>query len=1379
MKQLKLSPEGMVKDLSKSKFPSQMYFDAKNIRIIATDQQSTFSITNEHGNSQLFTVPIPVIDLVNRRINYTGMDNIAMNLPYATSGVTIPRSEIEVTYTNQNQTAKVSGTQVIVGKAYSRDNVILFTTDDAGFDCIWEIENISTNIPIVVRLKYMRDMQFSSNHPIQAIYNYENSIIEKVYWVDGRSQLRFLNLKQSIANKDLEELIDMSVSVIDTVGRFITSQPTLVSLNSGGSHTAGVIQYAYNLYRVNGSQTTISPLSEMIDLGKSTGGGDLNEIVASMPTISIKNIDTNYTHIKIYAIKYTSYNQAPSISIVSDSLISNYVETQFSDPGISVQSVSLAEFLFLGSNVSIPKHIESKNLRLFLFNVKELKFDIDVDMRAYAHSSTGQAVVWSDVISDGAGGVTTNTPANIISLNTTTYALDLKHDSINRDYNTYKYIKNGSLPGVEGKYITLYVNHANGPVSVDSLSSKKLLKSREIYRFAIEFYNKKGQYSFPKWIADLKAPDGNLNGLGNTLVAVMKPEFYTWLASLPDNDEKPIGYRILRSNRTEGDKTIICQGLINSMIANLKKGGKETNKTTLATLSNNSDALKMPSLQRPLIQRQLPFVGANDYHELAYSGYSDNGFTSLGNGRNREGFKAAPPGQWRAQNIQFNKMMQVFSPEVTFGNPVFNASTMLRIVGVQKESRKNNWGAEVNPVSKINEVEAKFINGFTSDSPGVTVNSITGGAGGIADRSIFGPTNSDHLTSVFQFFREFKNGFIPVPANGVKTANIYGTPELTEIGQDSKAYNGNSLFRYSNSLRAMLIDNWNEKDSNRNAECQVLGTNSFGAKCVTLMEGDNSSSTPITSRRSLEKIFTDAKFHEVTGGAGQLGPIYKLGTGSNSGMLVEFTHDTNHAYLGGIYGGNSMEAKSRSSYIGIGPYSKIDDKLTIIESPGDTFVGDFKFAKMTKTNTELSNQDYLQVTEIISIPVETTVNLRQRNDISINEWDNRYQPKEVEYHNYNRVYSQEPTLVQTTGTGFKFKAINEFDTKIVSSSKKIAGEFIDNWTNFLENETRTLDGRYGPINGVAKLEDEIFTFQDTAIAKISIEPRVQTTASDGLAIQIGTGSVLNNHTYLSTESGTKNKWSVASTSNGIYYYDAINRSIGQVGQGVVSLSEAAGLHSFMTNNTKLEDLAQDNPLIGRGVSIGYNNIDNEIYMTFLQSIPSYTIAYNESKKAFTSFYDYKPAVYINKGQRMITTNPGRNSGWQHFSGIRNHFYGSNYESSITFLAAPGVDNDVVFNNAEYKMEMTTSSGVDLPNSTFTSIRLWNEYQDTGEVSLVLRSNLKRRFRSWNIAFPRSMNGALKTRDRIRNPWSYIKLTLNNPNGYKMVAHDVTLSYTEY
>jgi len=61
----------------------------------------------------------------------------------------------------------------------------------------------------------------------------------------------------------------------------------------------------------------------------------------------------------------------------------------------------------------------------------------------------------------------------------------------------------------------------------------------------------------------------------------------------------------------------------------------------------------------------------------------------------------------------------------------------------------------------------------------------------------------------------------------------------------------------------------------------------------------------------------------------------------------------------------------------------------------------------------------------------------------------------------------------------------------------------------------------------------------------------------------------------------------------------------------------------------------------------------------------------------------------------------------------------------------------------------------------------------------MRSNLKRKFRNWNITFPRVLNGASKSRDRVRNPWSYLKFTLSNPDGKKMIAHDITVSYTEY
>jgi hypothetical protein len=1374
IKQMKLSSEGMMKDLAKNKFPGQMYYDARNIRIIATDQQSTFAITNEHGNTLSLTIPTPVIDLENRRISYIAAGGLLKLLPYTTSGTVVPRNELETQYTeviNALRVAKTSGPQVIIGKGYSREDIILFTTDGNGFDCVWELENVSNSSAVNITLKYMRDLNFSKSNPIQAIYNYENKAIEKVYWVDGVNQLRFINLRQSIANKDLEELIDMSAAVVDSVGTFNTSQPKLVEVLSGGSNTSGMVQYGYNLYRINGSQTTISPLSQIIPLGRQTQGGAVNEVVSAMPSMKITSLDKNYTHIKIYAIKYTSYNQIPSVSIISDSLISNYDEIQFNDNGTTVGDLSLAEFLFLGSNVSIPKHIESKNLRMFLFNIKELSFEVNLDTRAYGHNSSGQAVVWSDLKAISTGiGAETNDPSKTITLNTTTYALDEKHDSINKDYDVYSYTGDSQTFGVEGKYLKIEIDRQElGEVE---LRKNKYLKDREIYRTGIVFYNNKGQSSFPKWVADLKAPQGNLQKQTNKLKVTMKPAFYTWLASLPES-EKPIGYRLVRSDRTDSDKTILCQGFINPMIANIKKTTKDTDKTILANLANTSDALKMPSTLRPLVNTENPFVGAKDYHELAFANYTDSSFSQLGRDRTREGFKADSSKDWRAQNIQFNRMMQLFSPEITFGGINFGPSTKLKIVGSNRLQEINCWATEYNPVSKINAVEAKFLNGINSSSAGVNKVTIQGNPDVIHDRSFYGPTNTQNLAGISQVYRKF-GGYFNYSQNTMSSLyEIYGSPEITEIGQDSKVYNNDSKFRYANTLRPMLIDDWRDSDDAGSGENQILGANTFGARCVTIVEGPEDSAYPIANRVPYEKMYTNAGLNLFDGGSGT-----NFGT-TNQILIAEFTQGLGHAYIGGIYGGNTIENKSNSTYIAMGDYSPVGVAVTSIFSPGDTFVQEYKIAKMTKTDTELSDVSYNQYTELVSTLVETTVDLFNRNDLSNTPWDNRFQPRESEYHQYNTVYSQQATLVKNSGVGFKFKSINEFDTKIMSSSQKINGEFIDSWTNFLENETRILDGRYGPINGVAKLGDEIYTFQDTAIAAISIEPRVQTTTSDGFGIQIGTGDVLNNHQYISTDSGTKNKWSLASSSGGIYYYDTINRSIGKVGQGVSNLTDLAGLHSFMTNNTNMTMLSDDNPILSKGVSVGYNSIDDEIYMTFLQSANSFTIAYNEKKGAFTSFYDYKPIMYFNKGQRLFSTPSSGITMWQHFIGQRNSFYGASYPSSITYLASPEGERDITFNNLEYKMEMIDNSGLDLPNVTFTKVKVWNDYQDTGYVNLILRKNLKRKFRNWAIVLPRVKKAGANSRDRVRNPWSYIELTFDNPLGNKMIANDLLLSYNEY
>lgn len=1363
-KGMKIGYKGMTQDFAKSKAPGEFYYSGNNIRIITTDESSSYAMTNEHGNELSFTIPTPIFDYLNKRIEYLDIDNSTKYLTYENETGIPMDVEIEKDFV-QNIVGvisnKVSGIQEIIGVEYSRKGLIIFTTDSNGFDCIWEIKDLNS-VTLNIELKYLRNMNFSKNYPIQSVYNRENSIIEKIYWVDAVNQLRFINLSQSISNGDISELIDMSVSSIDSSGDYKVSQPKIDSVIGGGNHTAGMIQYACNLYRINGAQTSISPLSQLIplDKGNDIGGGVLNEVVGVTTVVSVSDIDTNYTHIKLYSIKYNSYNQSPTISLIVDKEISDYNNFIHYDDASIINTLSLAEFLFLGSNPLIPKHISSKDSRMFLFNISEKIFSVDLDTRSYGHNNLGVPVVWENISLDGL-----NVPVGTETvISTTSYDLDLKHDSINRDYNIYKYQSNGITLGTEGKYIKLEIDKSTLP-EIEA-KENKFFKDREIYRIGIEFYNKKGQKSEAKWVADIQAPEGNLEGLFNKLKVELKPEFYTWLNSdsnFIDKDSKPTAYRIIRAERELSDRTIISQGLINPMVCNIKSSTKYTNVSAdIEPRANSSVGVKMPSMIR-MFRTYAPIAGAKDYHDLNYINMAGSSVSDMGRGSDREVFASVASSDWRAQTFQYNKLMQMFSPDVLFGNVNTDSSNKLHVVGVQKHSVSNNWSTRFNYVTKLNERETKFKKGITSSTPGVIANTISGSANEQCNNCFYGVVdNSSSYTQFNHVYREFKGGFIK--NTGVKEYEIYGRPELTEIGAGFKAYNNDSRVRYSNNLLAMLLDDWRVSSGvNNDAEQQIIGANSYGARCLTFMEGDDIPSTPFSSRKSIEQIFN------------------AIGTTAYESVIVaEITKPDYIKYIGGIYGGNSFESKSRSSYISIGDYTDINTNNVFIKSPGDTFVQDFKFEKLFKTEVEVSSKSLVQVTEIVNIPLETTYDLKNRNDLSLSDWDNRFHPKEVEYHQYNKVYSQEPTLVKSTDEGFKFKKVKEFDSMILSSKPKIAGENIDNWTDILENERISLDGKYGPINGVVNFNDEIYTLQSEGVAHISINPRVQTNGADGLAIELGTGGVLHDYQYLSTESGTSNKWSVIQTKDSFMYYDLLNKGIYFFSKGgLVNLTNVNGLHSFMNNNENTIDLSKDNPVIKKGVSSGYNSINNEVYMTFHQEENPFTICYNQNSGTFSSFYDYRPTWYINKGQKMMTTSSDNRSLWEHFKGKRNHFYGVQYDSSITLLAHPNIDADVTFTNAEYKMEMKNISNDDIPNKTFTSVRLWNEYQDTEHVPLVVRRNVDRKFRSWKVQFPRAKYNGSKSRDRIRNPWVFIEFTLNNPNGDKMIAHDLNIIYNEY
>jgi hypothetical protein len=1519
-KAVKQSYKGMSQDISKSKSSPEFYFEGKNIRVVATDSQSTGSVSNEKGNKLIYQIPTPVIN-------------------YTTKVITYGSKTLSYTTTDINYGPAQSADQVILGFANTRDYVILFTTDSNGFDCIWKIRYNDYDITLL----YLRNLNFSTNNPIQVLNNFENASIDKVYWIDGKSQVRFLNINHSIANGDLEALIDVPVTTIDMVGKYILKQPLIKEILSGSKHTSGRIQYAYNLYRLNSTQTKLSPLSKMISLDKGNlGGGIVNEIVGALPVIEINNLDTTFTNIKVYAIKYTSLNETPSIYLIDDREIPKNGNVEIFDDGSTISTLSLEEFIFLGSDIIIPKHINNKDNRLLFANYNEVNFEILLDTRAYSFNSSGTCTVFEDIRLYETGDTTPNIngitgiPTNITG---PLFANGLKHDSINLDFDTYKFHLNGTTRGGEGRYLKYELTQTQ-----DYDSSAQYFKDDEIYRIGIQFYNNYGQITLPNWIGDFRSTNGNLEGNYNTLKFAFKSEFYTWLNTYSfENDyQKPVGYKVLIAERTLNDKTIIASGVLSTMMAHDRSSRDVRYPADQTYIQNRVEELpKLPNFlirncmfNTAIIPMTAPLRVTNHLAEMNQTPGGGSVYSEI---LRADAGDVDTAGRF----YQFNPMLQLYSPEILFKESfALSNSLKLRVKGALKNKYNGMWarrygttnsdivhegkiknglspawssevesivgngyypldrgliahpgGEEANrvlhwlayrvygdvevkdiivdndcfalqsdflivdhsPEPPITEAKMNLIDANTNVLVGLSLNyptaeitytitpdtdfttvpySVSGSSnaagtdlysGGLIattgtqtitvthtpDPLLLSTTTTldisnylillsnvlfkafvditvkiydDSVTPVIRIEREtlFLDNYFDntgkittstsffTPAPTLVDYNIYGTPELTEKGQNFKTYNNDTKYRYSNSLQSFYSDGNKTWDDKGKYNRKVVSINSDNNRCITLVTGDDDSSLLNTQRPSIEELYTDLGF-----------------TDDNNVLIGELVRPHDEIYLGNIYGGNTWEDKHRANYLEVGEYIPLTNTSdNIINSPGDTYVNNFKFLRIVRKDSGIIEEGIPQIEELVEYITETTVDLKNRADLSLNLWDDKFQYSDADYHNYNRVYSQTPNLIRRTNTLYTFKKINSYDTNIIASKLKSSGELIDSWTDILQNEVITLDGKYGAINSLANFNDEIYAIQDRAFAFISVNPRVQIQGNDGLGVELGTGGVLSDYKYITTDSGTLNKWSTVASTQGLYFYDTLNRSFNIFRGNVIGLSDSKALHTYFTNNTVLNDLKLDNHILGTGISSGYDYINNEVLMTFHQdSKPSFTIAYNESQQMFTSFYDYTPSFYISRGLYYITTDPTNKKLYRQFEGQYNTFYDVKYPSYVTLNVNPAADFDCVFDNINFKSEvysydaLTGLYTIDNPDKTLTGIRAYTDHLDSNTGTAVTplisgrNNNLRRKFRDWNALIPRA------GRQRIRGPWIKLKLVFDQQGDYKFILHDTNIFYT--
>lgn len=281
-KSLTLFNSGMNRDLSISKAGQSAVYENLNIRIVAVDQDTLLSVTNERGPVQF--------------------------------------------------NASVKGT--VVGGNIIGDTIILFTHASGNTDYIYLISDVWKDAQIY----WTGNLNFSPLRPIESVVYYESESVQKIYWVDGINPLRAANIKETITSTS-SDVFDVNKGIKTTISA------TLTKKQSGNARPNGVTQYILTYFDKHGVESGVVWMSDIVYLSPSGYGGSADGTNSCSVQIAFSNIDTSFTNYRVYSIFRSSLDGEVTAYIVNDGETDNTVSVYDDGAHLTVTDASALLYL--------------------------------------------------------------------------------------------------------------------------------------------------------------------------------------------------------------------------------------------------------------------------------------------------------------------------------------------------------------------------------------------------------------------------------------------------------------------------------------------------------------------------------------------------------------------------------------------------------------------------------------------------------------------------------------------------------------------------------------------------------------------------------------------------------------------------------------------------------------------------------------------------------------------------------------------------------------------------------------------------------------------------------------------------------------------------
>lgn len=565
---------GMFQDTSISKANNEFAFENHNIRITSVNDNTLLSVTNEKGPARVNAViendlkpcyikyfpthleaEFPVMSDVSVTVEYyvaqdpektpqtfkaiISKGSIASSLSskkyIVPTGYTIDVPEgkkyliddVFVYYkygeplpeVSPVLSSKIEG--VYLGHAILGKYLVLFTKGDK--DYIYRLT--LPNDRFSIKQLFSGDLNFSVDNPIEALPYYENENVQKVYWVDGRNQPRVINIMADSDYSKYQTQFDFSPSV--------SAFPAVkISKNfyGNGKFPAGTIQYFITYYNKFGAETGIIWNSSLHYIAPVNRGARADETVNCSFTIDITNFDKSYDYIRIYSVKRSSLNGPIEVNIVADNYIKTIDSLSIVDNNYNQESIDPNLILFLTGQSFVASTIEQKDGTLFLGNVDISGTDISSEMKWSIEQTRRQE-------NTGGGNITGN---SMLKVNTKCFAG----------------VDNGSF-------------YSYQPEIINSSKYFKTFKSGEIYRFAIQFQNKSGEWTSPIWVGDKYC--SAVPSIDTATNQVNVPNISFEWSSFLRIDPQYVNYRLLMAETSPATRSIAAQGVLCPTVFNYEE----------------------------------------------------------------------------------------------------------------------------------------------------------------------------------------------------------------------------------------------------------------------------------------------------------------------------------------------------------------------------------------------------------------------------------------------------------------------------------------------------------------------------------------------------------------------------------------------------------------------------------------------------------------------------------------------------------------------------------------------------------------------------------------------------------------------------------------